>query len=126
MVSIVFLICILVFLSLYAGLIVLQVFLSKRENKFVGLIIPIVQFLLATLVTVSNFMYGSLTATSSYPAETIIMTPAEVTTGATIALALLFVLANIPTIISLLIYFVCRQSMRRKKQLDKLNVQDLD
>ncbi|MBR4116535.1 MAG: hypothetical protein IKK65_00440, partial [Clostridia bacterium] len=37
----------------------------------------------------------------------------------------LFLLTNIPTAISLIIYFVNRKGRPKKKQLDKLNIQDL-
>ncbi|HOJ79419.1 MAG TPA: hypothetical protein PK767_02625 [Clostridiales bacterium] len=36
-----------------------------------------------------------------------------------------FFIFNIPTAIFLLIYFTCRERKRRKKNLDKMNIQDL-
>ena len=39
---------------------------------------------------------------------------------------LLFLMYNIPTLVLLGIYFACREKYSRKKQLDKMNIQDLD
>ena len=36
-----------------------------------------------------------------------------------------FLGTNLPTLILLGIYFLCRENMRRKRQLDKMNKQDL-
>ncbi|MEG2959685.1 MAG: hypothetical protein RR828_08115, partial [Oscillospiraceae bacterium] len=41
-------------------------------------------------------------------------------------LAAVFVLNNIPTLILLAIYFGCRKGISRKKQLEKMTIQDLD
>ncbi|MGN1031696.1 MAG: hypothetical protein ACI4PQ_08855, partial [Butyricicoccaceae bacterium] len=37
-----------------------------------------------------------------------------------------FIGCNILTILLLAIYFVCREKDKRKKQLEKMNIQDLD
>lgn len=38
----------------------------------------------------------------------------------------IFLIFNIPTLISLAIYFGCRQKFRKKKLLEKMNLQDLE
>jgi preprotein translocase subunit YajC len=41
--------------------------------------------------------------------------------------ALLFwLIVNIPTIILLLVYFVCRQQYKKKNQIEKMKIQDLE
>ena len=45
--------------------------------------------------------------------------------GFMIALILGWLLANIPTLILLAIYFACRGKQRRNKRLDKMSIQDL-
>ena len=35
-------------------------------------------------------------------------------------------LYNIPTLILLAIYFACREKFRRKKEMDRMNAQDLE
>lgn len=98
----------LVFLLFIVGVIVLQVFLSKRENKWPGLVLPII-----------SFLFGLL-----YPLN--MAAPTEgLTAGFIVQMILIWLLGNIPTIVFLAIYFGCRQKQRRNKQLDKMNIQDL-
>jgi hypothetical protein len=37
-----------------------------------------------------------------------------------------FLISNIPTIVLLGIYFGCREKMKLRSQLDKMNIQDLE
>ena len=37
-----------------------------------------------------------------------------------------FLVGNIPTVIYLLIYFACRETQKRRRLLEKMNIQDLD
>jgi branched-subunit amino acid transport protein len=68
-------------LSLLVALCVLQIFLSKRKNKWVGLILPLIAFIFSILlINISTNFIG-------------------------------LVIANIPTIIFLIIYFVCQKEM---------------
>ena len=96
---------ILVVLLFIAGVIVLQIFLSKRESKWPGLVLPIISFLI-------SFIYPLNMAIPSVG-------------GFVFALILGWLIANIPTIVLLTIYFACRGKQRRNKQLDKMNIQDL-
>lgn len=49
----------LLLLLLLAGGIVLQIFLSKRESKWPGLVLPIVTFLWSLVMVLSVAAYGS-------------------------------------------------------------------
>lgn len=42
-----------------------------------------------------------------------------------VTMALTFLLCNVPTVILLLIFLLCRKGRSSKKQLDKMNIQDL-
>ena len=95
----------LVVLLFITGVIVLQIFLSKRESKWPGLVLPIISFLI-------SFIYPLNMAIPSVG-------------GFVFALILGWLIANIPTIVLLTIYFACRGKQRRNKQLDKMNIQDL-
>ena len=96
-------------LVLFAGVILLQIYLSKRESKWPGLVLPIIAFIFGLL----------------YPLNMI--APSEgVTAGFIFQMILVWLLGNIPTIIFLAIYFGCRGKQRRNKQLDKMNIQDLE
>lgn len=87
------------------GLVVLQVFLSKRESKWPGLILPLLSLLISLLlvlnVTVHNgeFPWGSILAS--------------------------LILGNIPTVILLAIYFASREKFHKRSELDKMNIKDL-
>ncbi len=97
------------FLLFLAGVIALQIFLSGRESKWPGLVLPAISFLFSLL----------------YPLN--MMAPAEgVSAGFVIQLLLVWLFANIPTIVLLAIYFACREKRKKKKQIDKMNIQDLD
>lgn len=37
-----------------------------------------------------------------------------------------WLIVNIPTIILLLVYFVCRQQYKKKNQIEKMQIQDLE
>ena len=99
----------LLFLLIIVGIILLQVFLSKRESKWPGLVLPIIAFLFGLL----------------YPLN--MVAPSEgATAGFILQMIFVWVLGNIPTIVFLAIYFGCRGKQRRNKQLDKMNIQDLN
>ena len=97
------LIVVLVFLVL---VILLQIFLSKKESRWPGLVLPIISFLFSFI----------------YPLNMAIPPVG----GFFIALIGGWLIANIPTYVLLAIYFACRGKYRKRKQLDKMNIQDLD
>ena len=99
----------LVTLLFVAGIVLLQVYLSKRESSWPGLVMPIIAF-----------FFGLL-----YPFNMI--APSEgMTPGFIVQMIIVWLLGNIPTILFLAIYFGCRGKRRRNKQLDKMNIQDLN
>ena len=93
-----------VLLAIMVGLGFLQAYLSKREGAVPGLIIPFSFFLLSLMWVLAMHM-GGVEAVECW---------------------LALILANIPTYIYLAIYFVCREKYRKKNQMDKMNIQDLD
>ena len=101
------LVTMLIFFGTIIGMIVLQIFLSRTERRWPGLILPICTLLYALLVCMNVVRVGSL-------AETVLF------------MALLYLLFNIPTYILLAIYFICRQRRKKRKMLDKMNIQDLN
>ena len=99
----------LIVLLFIAGVIVLQVFLSKRESTWPGLVLPLIAFLFGLL----------------YPLN--MVAPSEgVTVGFIFQMILVWLLGNIPTIVLMAIYWSCRGKPRRNKQLEKMNIQDLN
>ncbi len=89
--------------------ILLQIYLSKRESKWPGLVLPIMAFLFGLLFPLNM----------AAPSD-------GVTVGLIFLMLLVWLLGNIPTIIFLAIYFGCRGKQQRNKQIDKMNIQDLD
>ena len=99
----------LIVLLFIASVIVLQVFLSKRESKWPGLVLPLIAFLFGLL----------------YPLN--MVAPSEgVTVVFIFQMILVWLLGNIPTIVLMAIYWSCRGKQRRNKQLEKMNIQDLN
>ncbi|MDO5400291.1 MAG: hypothetical protein Q4F17_04825 [Eubacteriales bacterium] len=92
-------------LALTAGGIFLEIFLAKRESPLPGLVLPILFGMLSLIFPLN--VVGPLTG------EVLVM------------LAAVLLIANIPTLILLAIYWAVRGKARKKKQLDKLNIQDL-
>ncbi len=98
-----------IFLILIIGIFVLQYFLSKREVKWPGLVLPILFFLFSLLIPF-NYVAPST----------------GVDVGVIMSLILIWILSNIPTVLLLVIYFSCREKQKCKKQVDKMNIIDLD
>lgn len=99
---------ILLVLVFLGGTVLLQVWLSRREGRWPGLVLPVLAFL------------GSLAC------PLFMLVPADgVTVGFVVQMVLVWLLANIPTAVLLAIYFACREKRRRKKQLERMNMQDL-
>lgn len=96
-------------LAFFVAVVLLQIFLSRRESKWPGLVLPIIAFLFGLL----------------YPLN-MIAPSAGVTAGFIVQMIMVWLLGNIPTIVFLAIYFGCREKQRRNKQLEKMNIQDLD
>jgi hypothetical protein len=115
---------ILALLLLLAGLIFLQIYLSKRDNRWFGLILPVIFFCLSIVlvfvlmpirVGVSNVMADGQSLPGGQPTALFIL-----------HLFLTFLVANIPTGLFLLIYFASREKMKRQRELERMAVQDLE
>ena len=96
----------LAFLLVFAvGGVLLQIFLSRRESKWPGLVLPLLTFLYALLMACSAVAYNG-----GIPWGPILAS---------------LVLGNIPTVILLAIYAACRERFRKRSELDKMNIKDL-
>lgn len=95
-----------ILLAIFVGC---QIFLSKKESKWFGLILPFISFAysLLTIFGIATYAGRSLWDTVGLILST-------------------FFTSNIPTIILLAIYFGCREKIKRKKALEKMNIQDLE
>ncbi|MCH1981409.1 hypothetical protein MCG98_02300 [Ruminococcus sp. OA3] len=107
--TITILIVLLLMSAVCTGGIILQFFLSKKENRVLGLILPCITFMYSLLCVLNVVIMDAM---SSWEVFGVIVGR--------------LVLTNISTVILLAIYLVCREKLKRKKQLDKMNIQDLD
>ena len=82
---------------LLVGIVALQVFLSGKRNKWLGLFMPIISFLM-TLVIPLNMVAPSEGITGDF----------------LLSMMLVMVIANIPTVFLSLIYIACREKYRVK------------
>ena len=92
-------------LGLLVGIVLLQIFLSKREARWPGLILPLLTFLYSLLMACSAVAYEG-----------------GIPWGAILAS---LILGNIPTLILLAIYAACRERPRKRSELDTMNIEDL-
>lgn len=88
------------------GIGLLQIFLSKRENKWLGVVLPGAN-ILSSIVGVLFL-------------REIISRPYII-----IGSIILFLASNIPTIVLMTIYLSCRKKIKKNKEIDKMNIQDL-
>lgn len=106
---------ILMVVLLLAAVIALQVFLSRRKAWWPGLVLPALEvaysiFAIASAIAGYYEVYGQgVPVTVSFICDVFFA----------------FVQCNLFTLVLLTVYFVCRRSEKRQKQLDKMNVQDL-
>lgn len=91
------------------GMLALQAALARMESRWPGLVLPLITFLRSVLTPIG--MVG--------PAG-------GLTVGFVLQVLLMWLLSNIPTAVLLAIYFACRTGQRRKKQLEKMSIQDLN
>jgi len=125
---IVFLIVLL--LGVVVGIVILQIFLSKKESKWAGLILPIISLGFALLMSVAILLFSAGYATSTVMVdgeivEQIVDTVSEPSDIITMAV-FTFLLGNIPTGILLAIYTACRGKYKKQRALNKMQAQDLE
>lgn len=127
----------LAFLILIIGGIFLQIFLSKKQSRWPGLILPLICLLFSLIAVLSVpafYSHGELTMQELSPDGTVIeetviqkpQEPAHAAGTAVVQVILVFALYNIPTAILLAIYFSCREKRKQRDLLDKMSIQDLE
>ena len=137
-------------LAFLAGIVFLQVHLSKKESKWPGLILPVINFGMSMLIILGIGLYSVADTTTSViyrdsqymqieitadrndePFASVVHHLADYGTinfaPAAAIMTILFMLMffNIPTAILLIIYAVCRSNRRKLAALDMMSLQDL-
>jgi NADH:ubiquinone oxidoreductase subunit 5 (subunit L)/multisubunit Na+/H+ antiporter MnhA subunit len=100
-----FIVVLLISLLPFAGLILLQIFLSKKESRWLGLILPVITFCVSLAIILG------------------ITGGANILSVAGIIATFLFI--NIPTAVFLVIMGVFRSGRKKNAELNKMNIQDL-
>lgn len=127
----------LLLVAVLAGVILLEVWLSRRKSRWPGLILPVLSFLLSLLIVVGNFAFlpqsstirgaqvvDEVTGETVYQAQQV-QGARDWTMGDTVQLGMVLLVSNIPTIVLLGAHYVGREKLRREKLLAKMNIQDL-
>ena len=96
---------VIVLLVLVVGGILLQIFLSRRQSRWPGLVLPGLTFLYSLLMVLGAVAFNG-----------------EIPWGPILACLLL---GNIPTIVLLAIYWAARERYRMRDQVDKMKIDDL-
>ncbi len=126
-----------ILLILIVGGIFLQIFLSKKKNKWYGLILPFICFIFSLVAVLGNtafFVTGEVGMQQFAPDGTLIAETVETQNivgskdivSTIVQMLITFLLYNIPTAILLLIYFDCREKIKKRSALEKMNIQDLE
>lgn len=93
-------------LAALVGGIFLQIFLSRRESRWPGLVLPLLTFLLSLLNVLNIADTGSVSVNVLLVLVTVLI-------------------GNIPTLVLLAIYWAAREKRRIRAQMDKMNIDDL-
>lgn len=102
-----FILCLFVLLLFGVGGILLQIFLSRRESKWPGLVLPLLTLLQSLLYVLSVADTGSVSQNVLLVLSTLLV-------------------GNIPTLGLLAVYWAAREKRRIKAQMDKMQIDDLD
>lgn len=103
----------------------LQIYLSKKENKWLGLMLPAFTFLLALLVTFLLASPTALTTASLYVDGVLVESTQEIAASSWGQVFTIFIFMNVPTGILMLIYVATRANLKKRNDLEKMAIQDL-
>lgn len=112
-------ISLLLMISIIAIIVFIQVKLSRRENKYLGLILPVLFFLFSLMTVLSMVSYITLTLSSNGVVES---------TGNNaeyLGIFFTFLVSNIPTMILGGIYYSERNKIKVNKSIEKMKINDL-
>lgn len=124
-----------VLLIIFFTILKTQLYLSKKENKYYGLIFPIIILFFSiflafgftpteTRVVTTEAVVGETKESESTPTRNDV--PLEIDSGSSgLGILSTFFIINIGTILLLSIYFVCRSKQNRSIELKKMRASEL-
>lgn len=91
-----------VVLAIIIGILILQIFLSKAKNKWLGIIIPVFNVIFAIIFSLNGREWGAAIVS--------------------------FLIMIVPFVINIIIYLTCRSKLDEKnnRELDKMKIEDLN
>lgn len=95
-----------ILLVFVVGGVLLQIFLSRRESRWPGLVLPLLAFLYALLLVLNLRDTGSVS-------QNVLTLLAALLAG------------NIPTLVLLAVYWAAREKRRVKSQMEKMKIDEL-
>jgi len=105
---------------LFGGTIWVQIYLSKKDNKYLGLILPALNGLWATVMAlVTTPTYDEITTSVNGVVVEVTRTAIE---SSGWHMLFMFILLNIGTLVLLLIYKNCRGKLNDNKNLQEMPV----
>ena len=102
-------IMIVVLLLFFVGMVWLQIFLSKRQSKILGLVLPVISFIYSLIIVLGRAAFESMSGGETF-----------------VLIASTLLLSNIPTIVLIAIYIASREKFKRNKEIERMNIQDLE
>lgn len=115
-------ITILLFTSIIAGGIYLQLRLSKSDNKFLGLILPAITFVMSLFMALGMTSFGGMQMNHGGMRQMRHHTMQSMGYG---NMFFIFLISNIPTVILLAIYSSERKKIKTNKSIEKMKITDL-
>ena len=115
-------------LAIPLGAILLQIYLSKKESRWPGLVLPLITLAISLMTVMSIATFLGVTTTSHLiDGERVIVEQTRTVGGweSVPGAIYVFLLMNIPTAIFLVIYKAARGKYNRRRKLEKMSVQDL-
>lgn len=120
-------------IAIVVGAMFLQMHLSKKESKWLGLILPIITLAISLMAVMGMAVFiqpGTITHSNLIDGElvtTIISEGGnrERIPGAIGGVIYTFIVMNLPTAVLLIIYAACRGKRNKQRALEKMSVQDL-
>lgn len=98
-----------IFVGILVGIVFLQIFLSTKKNKKLGLVLPGINFVISILISLIYLLNAFTLDVSIF-----------------IGISIVLIAYNVPTVILMAIYYACRNKYKKKHEIDKMNIQDLD
>ncbi len=100
-----------VFLMVIPAGVLLQILLSTRKSKWFGIILPVLSFLMS-IVYVLNISGTSVNGRAFWSGG--------------FGVIVVFIMGNVPTIVLSIIYMACREKVKKNKEINKMNIHDLE